>query len=78
MNERETVQLQEKGVLILPGDLLRRARLKAGDILDLSELNGGILLTPRRAVGKAEPAPAAGDPEFLGKLRSMQEMLEDL
>ena len=78
MTERMAIQLQEEGVLILPAYLRDRIGLKAGDILELSELNGGILLTPRRAVDKKEPDLMDNDPQFWNKLKSTQEMLEDL
>jgi len=78
MTERLAVQLQEEGVLILPAYLRDRIGLKTGDILELSELDGGILLTPRRAVDKKEPGIMDNDPQFWNKLKTIQEMLEDL
>jgi anaerobic selenocysteine-containing dehydrogenase len=78
MSERMTIQLQDEGVLFLPPDLLTRFGLKAGDLLDISEQDGDILLTPRRAATQSTPDPAVDDPEFKGKLKSMQDMLENL
>jgi AbrB family looped-hinge helix DNA binding protein len=78
MTERMTVLLQDEGVLILPPDLRTRLGLKAGDLLEVNELDGAIVLTPRRAPGPSSPDPATEDPQFQSKLKSMQELLENL
>jgi bifunctional DNA-binding transcriptional regulator/antitoxin component of YhaV-PrlF toxin-antitoxin module len=78
MSERMTIQLQDEGMLILPPELRKRLRLKAGDLLDVSELDGAIVMTPRRASGQAAPDPMVDDPQFQSKLKSMQDMLENL
>jgi len=78
MIERITVLLQDEGLLILPPDLRKRLGLKAGDLLDVNELDGSIVLTPRRAHESKAPDPVTDDPQFQGKLKSMQEMLENL
>jgi AbrB family looped-hinge helix DNA binding protein len=78
MAERMTIQLQDEGVLILPPDLRTRFGLKAGDILDVSELDGAIVLTPRRTPEQTAPDPATDDPQFQSRLKSMQDMLENL
>jgi AbrB family looped-hinge helix DNA binding protein len=78
MTERMTVLLQDEGVLILPPDLRTRLGLKAGDLLEVNELDGAIILTPRRAPGPSAPDLATEDPQFQHKLKSMQEMLENL
>jgi AbrB family looped-hinge helix DNA binding protein len=73
-----TIGLQNEGVLILPPELRTRLGLKAGDLLDVSELEGAIVLSPRRAQGQAAPDPLADDPQFQSKLKSIQDMLENL
>lgn len=78
MSERMTIGLQDEGVLILPPELRTRLGLRAGDLLDVSELEGAIVLSPRRAQGQAAPDPLADDPQFQSKLKSIQEMLENL
>jgi hypothetical protein len=78
MIERTTVLLQEEGLLILSPDLRKRLGLKAGDLLDVNELDGAIVLTPRRKPARRAPDPATDDPQFQSKLKSMQEMLENL
>ena len=45
MAERITIPLQDEGTLILPPELRTRLGLKAGDLLDVSELNGAIVLS---------------------------------
>jgi bifunctional DNA-binding transcriptional regulator/antitoxin component of YhaV-PrlF toxin-antitoxin module len=76
--ETTTVLLQDEGMLILPTGLLKKYGLKAGDILEVSELDGTIILTPRRAIGKTTPDPMVNDPQFRSKLKTIQEMLENL
>jgi len=76
--ESKTVLLQEEGMLILPAYLLRKHGLKAGDVLELSELDGAIVLTPRRAPDKSTPDPIVDDPQFRSNLKTIQEMLENL
>ncbi len=78
MTERMTIQLQDEGVLILPPELRSRLGLKAGDLLDVSELDGAIIMSPRREKDQAAPDPMVDDPQFQSKLKSMQEMLENL
>jgi len=78
MTERMTILLQDEGVLILPPELRTRLGLKAGDLLDVSELEGAIVMTPRRTSAQTAPDPLANDPQFQSKLKSMQEMLENL
>jgi AbrB family looped-hinge helix DNA binding protein len=78
MSERLTILLQDEGMLILPPELRTRLGLKAGDLLDVSELEGSIVLSPRRAKSQAAPDPMVDDPQFQSKLKSMQEMLENL
>ena len=78
MSERMTIGLQDEGVLILPPELRTRLGLRAGDLLDVSELEGNIVLSPRRAQGQAAPDPLADDPQFQSKLKSIQDMLENL
>lgn len=78
MTEKMTIQLQDDGVLILPPDLRKQLQLKAGDLLDVSELNGAIVLSPRREHEPAKPDPMVDDPGFQSKLKSIQEMLENL
>lgn len=78
MTEKTTVLLQDEGMLILPANLLKNFGLKTGDILELSELDGAIVLTPRRSLDKATPDPMVNDPQFQSKLKTMQEMLENL
>jgi bifunctional DNA-binding transcriptional regulator/antitoxin component of YhaV-PrlF toxin-antitoxin module len=78
MSERMTVLLQDEGLLILPPELRTRLGLKAGELLEVSELNGAIVLSPRRAQDRTAPDPMADDPQFQSKLKSMQEMLENL
>jgi antitoxin component of MazEF toxin-antitoxin module len=74
-----TIQLQDEGVLILPPDLRRQLGLKAGDLLDASELNGALVLSPRRAQDHRTPVdPMVDDPQFQSKLKSIQDMLENL
>ncbi len=78
MTERMTVLLQEEGMLILPASLREKYGLKAGDIMELSELDDMIVLTPRRALDKTTPDPMGNDPQFRSKLKTIQEMLENL
>jgi bifunctional DNA-binding transcriptional regulator/antitoxin component of YhaV-PrlF toxin-antitoxin module len=78
VTEKTTVLLQDEGMLILPANLLKNFGLKAGDILELSELEDAIVLTPRRAFDKTTPDPGINDPQFQSRLKSMQEMLENL
>lgn len=78
MTERMTVLLQDEGLLILPPELRTRLGLKAGDLLDVSELDGAIILSPRRTQSQAAPDPMVDDPQFQSKLKSMQDMLENL
>jgi len=78
MTERMTVLLQDEGMLILPPELRTRLGLKAGDLLDVSELDGAIVMTPRRATAQTTSDPLTNDPQFQSKLKSMQEMLENL
>lgn len=78
MAERITIPLQDEGLLILPPELRTRLGVKAGDLLDVSELDGAIVLSPRRAQGQAAPDPIVDDPQFQSKLKSMQDMLENL
>ena len=78
MTERMTVLLQDEGMLILPPELRTRLGLKAGDLLDVNELEGAIVLSPRRAQDQTAPDPMVDDPQFQSKLKSMQEMLENL
>lgn len=78
MTERMTIQLQDEGVLILPPELRTRLGLKAGDLLDVSELDSAIIMSPRREKDQAAPDPMVDDPQFQSKLKSMQEMLENL
>jgi hypothetical protein len=52
--------------------------LKAGDLLDVSELDDAIILSPRRTQSQAAPDPMVDDPQFQSKLKSMQDMLENL
>ena len=78
MTERMTVLLQDEGALVLPFELRTRFGLKAGDLLDVSELEGAIVLSPRRAQDRTPPDPLADDPQFQSKLKSMQDMLENL
>jgi AbrB family looped-hinge helix DNA binding protein len=78
MTERMTIQLQEEGMMILPPELRTRLGLKAGDLLDVSELNGAIVLSPHRAQDRTTPDPVVDDPQFQSKLKSMQDMLENL
>lgn len=78
MTERMTVLLQDEGMLILPPELRTRLGLKAGDLLDVNELNGAIVLSPRRAPDQMTPDPMVDDPQFQSKLKSMQDMLENL
>lgn len=78
MAERITIPLQDEGRLILPPDLRTRLGLKAGDLLDVSELEGAIVLTPHRVPAQTTPDPVVDDPQFQSKLKSMQDMLENL
>jgi hypothetical protein len=78
MTERMTIQLQDEGVLILPPNLRKQLGLKAGDLFDINELDGSIVLTPHRAHEQKAPDPMVNDPQFQSKLKSMQEMLENL
>ncbi len=78
MSERMTIQLQDEGVLILPPELRTRLGLKAGDLLDVSELDSAIVMPPRRAQDRTPPDPTVDDPQFQSKLKSIQEMLENL
>ena len=78
MAERITIPLQDEGMLILPPELRTRLGLKAGDLLDVNELEGAIVLTPHRAQDQAAPDPMVDDPQFQSKLKSMQDMLENL
>jgi AbrB family looped-hinge helix DNA binding protein len=78
MTERMTVLLQGEGLLILPPELRTRLGLKAGDLLDVSELNGAIVLSPRRAQDRTPVDPVVDDPQFQSKLKSIQDMLENL
>ena len=78
MAEKTTLQLQDEGVLILPPDLRTRLGLEAGDLLDVSELDGAIILSPRRIHEQKAPDPVTDDPQFHSRLKSMQEMLENL
>jgi len=78
MTERMTVLLQDEGMLILPPELRTRLGLKAGDLLDVNELEGAIVLSPRRAQDQTAPDPMVDDPQFQSKLKSMQDMLENL
>jgi AbrB family looped-hinge helix DNA binding protein len=78
MTERMTVLLQDEGMLILPPEMRTRLGLKAGDLLDVSELKGSIILSPRRAQDRTTPDPMVDDPQFQSKLKSMQDMLENL
>jgi AbrB family looped-hinge helix DNA binding protein len=78
MTERMTVLLQDKGMLILPPELRTRLGLKAGDLLDVSDLEGSIILSPRHEKGQTAPDPIVGDPRFQSKLKSIQDMLENL
>jgi bifunctional DNA-binding transcriptional regulator/antitoxin component of YhaV-PrlF toxin-antitoxin module len=78
MAERITIPLQDEGMLILPPELRTRLGLKTGDLLDVSELNGTILLSPRRMREQISPDPVVDDPQFQSKLKSIQDMLENL
>ena len=78
MAERITIQLQDEGMLILPPELWTRLGLKAGDLMDVSELNGTIILSPHHAKDQAVPGPIVEDPQFQRKLKSIQDMLENL
>ena len=78
MTERMTIQLQDEGMLILPPELRTRLGLKAGDLVDVSELDGTIIMSPRREKDQAAPDPMVDEPQFQSKLKSMQEMLENL
>ena len=60
MTERMTVLLQDEGMLILPPELRTRLGLKAGDLLDVSELDGAIVLSPRRATRPDDTRPDGG------------------
>jgi AbrB family looped-hinge helix DNA binding protein len=73
-----TIQLQDEGVLILPPNLRKQLGLKAGDLFDVNELDGSIVLTPRRVDEQKATDPMVNDPQFQSKLKSMQDMLENL
>ena len=78
MTEKMTIQLQEEGVLILPPEFRTRLGLKAGDLLDVSEVNGAVILSPRRTKEQTAPDLVVDDPQFQSKLKSIQDMLENL
>ena len=78
MTERMTVLLQDEGMLILPPELRTRLGLKAGDLLDVSELDGAIVLISAPRARPNDPDPIVDDPQFKSKLKSMQDMLENL
>ena len=79
MTERIIVLLQDEGMLDPAAQLRTRLGLKAGDLMDVNELNGAIpVLSPRRAQDRTPPDPMVDDPQFQSKLKSMQDMLENL
>jgi bifunctional DNA-binding transcriptional regulator/antitoxin component of YhaV-PrlF toxin-antitoxin module len=77
MAETSAIMLQDNGMIILPEEIRRRYHLQPGDLLTLTDTGRVLLLTPRYQ--PEDPSGgAAADPQFLGKLKSIQEMLEDL
>jgi bifunctional DNA-binding transcriptional regulator/antitoxin component of YhaV-PrlF toxin-antitoxin module len=77
MAETGTIMLQDNGMIILPEEIRRRYHLQPGDLLTLTDTGSVLLLTPHYQPGDIA-SDAAADPQFLGKLKSIQEMLENL
>jgi bifunctional DNA-binding transcriptional regulator/antitoxin component of YhaV-PrlF toxin-antitoxin module len=44
-----TVQLSQRGVIVLPQSIRKAYNLKTGDILTLTDVGGAFVLSPRRS-----------------------------
>ena len=47
---RKLVRVQEKGQVTLPADVRRRLGLKKGDLVEVTETDEGVLISPRQVV----------------------------
>jgi bifunctional DNA-binding transcriptional regulator/antitoxin component of YhaV-PrlF toxin-antitoxin module len=77
MAETSAIMLQDNGMIILPEDIRRKYHLQPGDLLTLTDTGSVLLLAPRYQ--PQDPSGgAAADPQFQSKLKSIQDMLENL
>ena len=72
MTERRLVRVQEKGQVTLPTEIRKKLGLKKGDLVAVTETDGGLLITPQEVV-----ATRALD-ELGAALRERGVTLEDL
>ncbi len=47
---RKLVRIQDKGQVTLPADVRRRLGLKKGDLVEVTETDEGVLISPRQVV----------------------------
>jgi antitoxin PrlF len=50
MTERRLIRVQEKGQVTLPADVRKKLGLKKGDLVAVTETDGGVLITPQEVI----------------------------
>lgn len=50
MSEHRLIRVQEKGQVTLPADVRKRLGLKKGDLVSVTETDGGVLITPQEVI----------------------------
>lgn len=48
--ERRLIRVQEKGQVTLPVDVRKKLGLKKGDLVSVTETDGGVLITPQEVI----------------------------
>ncbi|MFN0071522.1 MAG: AbrB/MazE/SpoVT family DNA-binding domain-containing protein [Chloroflexota bacterium] len=50
MTERRLIRVQEKDQVTLPSDVRKKLGLKKGDLVSVTEMDGGVLITPQEVI----------------------------